>query len=186
MSSFFDNNLIFKGSLLYSFDKTKELDIIQNAPLSIKIDDNSSLSKISNFTSKLFFEQFRSLIYSEDLEFGYYSKTCDFVEKNIKENKELVLNSFLENTLKNSNDKYILFAILHTISHLDYELVFPHAQFIPLSLINHKDLEIRDYSIQCFEIWESKESLTYLKNLNLESHSLQNYLNNVISYIESL
>lgn len=177
----------FIPTIFESLNNTKALNLFNdNAPSIELINSTSSQTKEEVFNNDVFFDEFRRLIYKEDIEFGYYSKTCEFVEKELLKDKISVLNVFLDKTLKFTDDKYVLFAILHTISHLDYALVYPNAQYIPMAMINHKDLEIKDYAIQCFEIWESKDSLAYLKDLELQSKSLQSYLTKVIKYIEEI
>lgn len=48
----------------------------------------------------------------------------------------------------------------------------------------NKILSVRDKAIQCFERWNSKKGLAYLRNVSCYPKWLQNYVDKVIMYIE--
>ena len=145
-----------------------------------------SLSKESlkqNFTEKLLYE-FKACIYTEELEFGFIGNTTKLIEKYIKLNKDLTLNSLSKFGLDNFNNIKIIYAILHTFAHLRYNLVEPIGPTFALAVLSHKNIEIKDFSIQCFEIWNDKKTLSYLKSIKIEEEWLNSYFKSVITSIE--
>ncbi len=82
------------------------------------------------------------------------------------------------------DDVHILEGILSMISCVPYDLVSPKGQIMAMGLLTHKVLLIRDRAIQCFEKWNSKKGLMYLKNIQCSPKWLQTYAEKVIFYIE--
>ena len=135
------------------------------------------------FSEQLLYE-FKASIHTEELEFGFIGKTTKLIENYIKLNKDLTLNSLSKFGLDNFNNIKILYAILHTFAHLRYNLVEPIGPTFALATLNHKNIEIKDFSIQCFEIWNDKKTLSYLKVIKIEEEWLNHYFQSVITSIE--
>jgi hypothetical protein len=69
---------------------------------------------------------------------------------------------------------------------MDYNLIEPAGVTFAISATLHPNLDIKDYAIQCFDMWESKKSLGYLKIIEIDSPWLNDYLQEVITNIESI
>lgn len=74
--------------------------------------------------------------------------------------------------------------ILHAISHLEYEEIYPNGQLIALAAMTHKSDLVLEYAIKVFENWNSKLSLEILDTVNLRSNWANKELNRVRRYIE--
>lgn len=81
-------------------------------------------------------------------------------------------------------DPHILEGILKMISCIPYEAIAPKGQIMAVGLLTNKNLSVRDKAIQCFEKWNSKQGLDYLKNIECAPVWLQKYVDKVIMYIE--
>lgn len=81
-------------------------------------------------------------------------------------------------------DSHILEGILKMISCIPYEAIAPNGQIMAMGLLTNKDLSVRDKAIQCFEKWNSKKGLNYLRNIECSPGWLQKYVDKVIMYIE--
>lgn len=80
----------------------------------------------------------------------------------------------------------IKIGILHTLSHLSYDEIFPEGQSIALLGLTDPDDEVIEFSIKAFENWEQKDSAILLKNRQIKKPWLQEYLNEVANYLEDL
>lgn len=85
---------------------------------------------------------------------------------------------------KNYSNSHIVVGTLMMISRIPYDLAEPNGTLMALGLLSHKDLEVRDRAIQCFERWNSKKGLVILRNIKCSPKWLQNYADKVIAYIE--
>lgn len=85
---------------------------------------------------------------------------------------------------QNYSNSHIATGLLMMISSVPYDKMEPVGPVMALGLLSHKDLEVRDRAIQCFERWNSKKGLDILKNLSCSPKWLQKYVNAVIKYIE--
>ena len=79
---------------------------------------------------------------------------------------------------------HMLKGILTIIACVPYEAIEPQGQIMAMGLLTHKSLSVRDKAIQCFEKWNSKKGLPYLKNIKCSPKWLQRYAEKVIMYIE--
>ena len=70
------------------------------------------------------------------------------------------------------------------IESVPYEAISPKGQMKAMGLLVKKSLSVRDKAIQCFEKWNSKKGLAYLKNISCSPIWLQKYVDKVIMYIE--
>ena len=84
----------------------------------------------------------------------------------------------------NLSDAHMLEGILTMIASVPYEVIAPQGQIMAMGLLTNKMLSVRDKAIQCFEKWNSKKGLEYLKNIDCSPNWLQKYVDKVIMYIE--
>lgn len=86
--------------------------------------------------------------------------------------------------LDHFHDSHILVGLLHVLSHFPYKDVEPGAVAMALGVLQHSDMNVRDYAIKAFENWNSKKALPVLQKLNCDAKWLQNYVNQVIDVLE--
>ncbi|MCM3611680.1 hypothetical protein M4S82_10490 [Planococcus sp. MERTA32b] len=137
--------------------------------------------KKNNFEFKVVTENFLNMIRNDIFEAGYSSSSEDFFKSMLKDdpsNTKKWLNSVY---LRNFYDVKVLVGILHIISHIDYEVVFPEGQTMAVAALMHQDIEVREYALKAFENWGHAESLSILRNIKCEENWLQDYLNDIIS-----
>lgn len=88
----------------------------------------------------------------------------------------LWLNKIMNDNLENP---HILCGLLHIISHYPYSYVQPTGPTMACLLLNHIDNSVKDFAIKAFENWNKKETITYLKNIELTAW-LREYAEGVI------
>lgn len=97
---------------------------------------------------------------------------------------DYVADALMEVYSSNLGEAHILEGILTMISCVPYDAIAPKGQIMAMGLLTNKNLSVRDKAIQCFEKWNSKKGLAYLKNIECSPAWLQKYVNKVIKYIE--
>jgi len=173
----FFNRKIF-NSIIINENRTK---FIEDYSF-IKKDDFSKDQTLLEFR-----KEFRKMALSEDLEFGKLGKTTELVKQYLKIDKDNIINELQSMGLENIKDKNIIYAIIHTFAHIDYKLVYPAGPVFALAICGvHEDIEIKDFAIQSFEIWENKSSLGYLKAIKVDIPWLKEYLDEIILQIEEM
>ncbi|PFD55831.1 hypothetical protein [Bacillus thuringiensis] len=129
-------------------------------------------------------KSFLNMIRNDTFESGYSSSSEEFVKSVLKINPIQTKEELNSIFLKNFHDEKILIGILHIISHIEYEDIFPQGQTIALAALSHRDIEVREYAIRSFENWGNGASLPILKNVAFSEKWLQDYVDEVISDLE--
>lgn len=151
--------------------------------------DSASIEKEFNEYRKLKIQQMANdiavLISKDDYVDGEISTSEVFMEDHYANNdfdyvKEALMKVYTDNYSKSN----IVIGVLRMISRIPYDDIAPTGPIMALGLTTHKNLEVRDSAIQCFERWNSKKGLEILKNIECNPKWLQQYLNKVICYIE--
>ena len=105
---------------------------------------------------------------------------CELLKGNRLEALNAISVIFLSNYSTNTKKVGIAVGILHMLSHLYYEQVYPTGQFLALSAISHRDIELAEYGIKCFENWGNIDGIEKLKAVHFPTGWLQEYANQVI------
>lgn len=120
----------------------------------------------------------------------------DFVDGEISESEHYMIDAYnrgqidyiadalMEVYSSSFGDSHILEGILTMISCIPYEAIAPKGQIMAMGLLTNKNLSVRDKAIQCFEKWNSKKGLVYLRNIECSPDWLQKYVDKVVMYIE--
>ena len=120
----------------------------------------------------------------------------DFVDGEISDSEHYMIDAYnrgqidyiadalMEIYSSSFGDSHILEGILTMISCIPYEAIAPKGQIMAMGLLTNKNLSVRDKAIQCFEKWNSKKGLDYLKNIECSPAWLQKYVDKVVMYIE--
>ncbi len=130
--------------------------------------------------------QYLLTLETDTVEIGMKSKCEDLVRVWLDnyplQTKEAINTLFLRN-LKNEK---VLISILHTISHLDYDSVYPQAQTIALACLSNKDVEIKEYGLRIFESWANEDSIESLEQQHLTPEWLDEYRQEIIEDIKGI
>lgn len=66
----------------------------------------------------------------------------------------------------------------------DYDEVFPWGQSILVGLLNHRNETVKEYAVSLLDNWKRIELVDLLKNLEIKSNWLSEYVVSVIRAIE--
>ncbi len=188
-NSTIENTTGFQDNIVTSFFKKSSEDGIINYKAFIPIikeeisDINFEAYRTISSIDPLLTRKFLSIIDDDIFEFGYISKSEIFIKNLIKNNPSEIKLWLNEIFLKYFNDVNTTTAILHVISHLEYEIIKPTGPTIAIAATRHKDVTVRDCAIRAFENW-GPCSLIYLKSLHFEEKWLMDYMNQVITDLE--
>lgn len=120
----------------------------------------------------------------------------DFVDGEVSESEHYIIDAYnrgqidyiadalMEIYSSSFGDPHVLEGILTMISCIPYETIAPKGQIMAMGLLTNKNISVRDKAIQCFEKWNSKKGLIYLRNVKCSPAWLQKYVDKVVMYIE--
>jgi hypothetical protein len=122
----------------------------------------------------------KTMLQEEIAESGITNPSEKIVESLYSEDKRKANILLNELFLKNFYTPHIIVGILHIISHFDYDLVSPEGPTMAIAALAHKDVEVREYGVKCFENWQHKDGIGILDQIKADERWLQNYINLVI------
>ena len=132
-----------------------------------------------------FINEIRILIRQDDFVDGEISETEHYIIDAYNRGQiDYIADALMEVYSSSLGDAHILEGILTMISCIPYEAIAPKGQIMAMGLLTNKNLSVRDKAIQCFEKWNSKKGLDYLKNIECSPAWLQKYVGKVVMYIE--
>jgi len=128
--------------------------------------------------------QLLTLIEECDLEYGFSTELDSFLI-NCLLNNALATKDWL-NTLfiDHFHDIGVVTGVLRTIAHLEYDEIAPTGPTMALAALNHANAEVKECGIRAFENWGTRESLNYLKEIDVDEAWLKDYLMQVTSELE--
>lgn len=118
----------------------------------------------------------------------------------VNQSEKYFLNEFKKDALGSLNTLQLLFwnnfslygrktnnltGILHTISHMDYEAIYPIGVSMAISALNHKNNEVAEYAIKCFENWNHVDGISKLESVKFSSKWLEDYAVEVIAELKT-
>jgi hypothetical protein len=122
----------------------------------------------------------KTMLQEEITETGMENPSEKIIESLYSEDKKktgLLLNKLF---LENFHTPHVIVGVLHIISHFDYDLVSPEGPIMAIAALNHKNVEVREYGVKCFENWRHKDGIRILEHIKANERWLQNYINLVI------
>jgi hypothetical protein len=167
-----ENAVMFPG-FLNAADYT-----IQKFPLSY-----TSVVQDSRLDTVVDIEQYirlKAMLQEEITESGIANPSEKIIESLYSEDKRKANMLLNELFLKNFHTPHIIVGVLHIISHFDYDLVSPEGPTMAIAALSHKDIEVREYGVKCFENWQHKDGIRILERIKADERWLQNYINLVI------
>lgn len=125
------------------------------------------------------------IIQNDEFIDGEVSSSEAFMQDLYAKNQlDYIADALMELYSENLSNPHTLEGILLMVSSVPFEVIAPEGQIMAMGLLSNKNLSVRDRAIQCFERWNSRKGLNYLKNLNCYPRWLQKYVEKVIMYIE--
>lgn len=97
-----------------------------------------------------------------------------------KDTMEWMYNIFLNNT----DNSLLLCTLIHSLSHIEYELVYPQGPMMAIAMFTHKDKRVVGYAIKAFSNWNSKDSLKYIEHMQPKETWAKREMNRIIEYIK--
>lgn len=82
------------------------------------------------------------------------------------------------------DDQNVIAGICFSLERFDATEVFPWGQSIVVGLVNHKSDLVKERVISLIENWGDTSLLTVLKNIDISSKWMREYVNGVIAYLE--
>lgn len=129
---------------------------------------------------------FINLAKDDVAESGVAGNSEIYFSKLMEKDRTFALGMINDAFLRYINDEYIIVNILHTISHFDYEDVYPEAQTMALIAISNKNVCVQEFAIKCYENWQSKEAIHILESTQYTRDWLSEYANDVIDDLKEL
>lgn len=187
------NIIIDKNISILDYIKNKHIkevspNLLSKSKLQLRKFDSAPNTIFDNLTEfkRAVVKKFKISILSEELDFGVIGKTTKNMEEFLLINPDYTVNAITQLALDNFDDVNLVYSVLHTLAHVKYNLIAPAGVTFALTASRHKNIEIQDFSIQCFDMWESKDSLGFLKVIEIDTPWLNDYLQEVITNIESI
>ena len=128
----------------------------------------------------------RESITTEFYEPGMVSLMEKYIIENLLENKSY-LQQLMNDLYKYSTRKQshiISYNTIVVLSQLPYEALGSWADALAISATRSSYLDVAEMGIRCFENWEDKSACEYLHGCHFEESWLQEYANEVCTYIE--
>lgn len=92
--------------------------------------------------------------------------------------------SFQRIYLLNNGEINCMCGLCKCLIGFDYEEVFPWGQTILAGLLLHRNETVKEYAVNLLDNWKRKELVDLLKNLEIKSSWLSEYVDSVIQSIE--
>lgn len=161
-------------------NKTSDIAVYKQNTSSTTMEQKSSYVQCDDKMT----QEFLQIVANDYFESGYTSISESYVSRAIEEDPVLTRDWISKLFLNNIQNEHVVIGILHILSHLDYDQVYPQAQIMAIAGLSHKSAEIREYAIKAFENWANPDSVSILKAINCPEKWLQEYLLQVIADLE--
>lgn len=98
----------------------------------------------------------------------------------VKDAMEWVYNFFLNN----ARDSLLACTLIHALSHIDYELIYPQGPMMAMAMFGSTDKRVLGFAVKAFSNWNSRDSLKYLTSYRPREKWAEKELDRVIEYIK--
>ena len=121
----------------------------------------------------------------EDLQVGYYTEIEDYIDDMLsQESRESTIRWIYSLALEDAKNTLLICTLLHALSHIDYEKVYPYGPMLAMTQLSHKDKCVVGYAIKAFSNWNSKHSLNYVENYSPSQTWAKREWLRVVNYIK--
>ena len=86
--------------------------------------------------------------------------------------------------LNNAQNPLLVCTLVHALSHIDYELIYPQGPMMAMAMFSSRDKRVLGFAVKAFSNWNSKDSLKYITNYHPSEKWAEKKLDRVIEYIE--
>lgn len=204
-SEFLDNFKIIKKNILEISGANSSISEVINSNIKFElitkvyqeskpIFESSTITKEESYvTSTPDKEEIKSkakelirIISDDNTMIGYTSTTEKYINSLFSTNR-FFAGEVVTYAQREIYDRPILLAkLIEAISNLDYELLNPYNFTIVQASLSHRDIEVQESVIAAYEKWEDPQNIRYLENSTYNNKIIQNYANEVISYLKEL
>ena len=125
-----------------------------------------------------------SMIREQELEYGYESPAEQFIREKFAESPSVAKEWLGRLFLEYFDAPDVLVALLHAISHFEYNDIFPTGQMMALAALRHENPEVRESGVRALESWGNSDSLKVLRAIRFREKWLQNYVEQVVRDLE--
>jgi len=134
-----------------------------------------------------FTNRFLQLIHETEFEFGFSNPADSYVREALDTYGPFAREWVNEVFLNNINDPFVTCSILRVIAHFDYLQMSPQGSTMVAACVAlYTDADVLECCVRCFESWASPKTLPILERISFSKDWLNEYLANVISYLEEL
>lgn len=140
----------------------------------------------TSLAKDVFVSNFLRLIYQSDFEYGYITPADEYVENALKDYGVFAMDWISEIFHFNYSQDTVIIGLMKVLSHLDHNLVSSQGMIMATAALRHKNLEVVECGIRCFENWEDPKNAEILKSITFEQQWLNRYSQDVIKDLESL
>lgn len=193
-----ENNIIM-------FGEAKKNDILTMTffPKYVIHDSTSTIKEVNTTTTSLcdsaenllkhLFEEcwnkyeniFIQTILNEYIEDGYFSNSQILFNNIVKEYNNIISSQFLnEIYLKNATSNKVIKSLLYIMANMQLNDLHGIELGIVMFAFSHKDYEIKDLALQCFEKWKEPRYIGLLSTQSMGVDYLDEYLKYIISKTE--
>jgi len=92
--------------------------------------------------------------------------------------------SFQRIYILNNSEINCMCGLCKCLISFDYDEVFPWGQSILVGLLNHRNETVKEYAVSLLDNWKRTELVDLLKNLEIKSNWMREYVVSVIRAIE--
>lgn len=85
--------------------------------------------------------------------------------------------------LNNADNPLMACTLIHALSHLEYELIYPQGPMMAMAMFGSTDKRVVGFAVKAFSNWNSKDSLKYINNFKPKGKWAERELDRVINYI---
>lgn len=85
--------------------------------------------------------------------------------------------------LNNADNPLMVCTLIHALSHLEYELIYPQGPMMAMAMFGSTDKRVVGFAVKAFSNWNSKDSLKYINNFKPKEKWAEKELDRVINYI---
>lgn len=142
--------------------------------------------KLQDVPRQEFMSKFLELIHKSEFEFGFSTPADEYVREALSTYGTFAREWINELFMKNFEDPFVLSAILRVIAHFDYRQMHPQGMTMAAACAAHRDTDVRECCVRCFESWKAPNTLNILRNISFSQDWLNDYLSGVIADLERL
>jgi|GEM_PF-2928588 len=130
-------------------------------------------------------KEFIKILQEEHFEYGITSKSELFIKEKL--NVDLLFTKNWLNSIfaENFHQSEVILGILRVISRINQADINPEGQIMAIACFSHKSIEVKEAAIRIFENWGNEISLKTLKNISISPVWLQEYVESIVSDLES-